>query len=679
MDTKLRRSKPWTAWLSFFMAVNLLGLLFFSSLGAFVYSRGNFDYLKAPFQKYQESRVFKERTGEYFSSLLSLMVNPDLRNTAYQQTVQERLNNEGGNLIYYAVNTDNGLSLQSEKAPDLPIYGTKPLLPDGYHYCWYFDGETVKIFEKGQQVNTRRLDSGYYSIIPNLRIYTDDPEELANIRIVLGIKDSLQANPYGRSLYYLEQQVISAVGWTCIALGSAGILLLVYAIIRREDKRQFDRKLASWSRGMWLEIKLLLSLFILSVLAMVTFNISGSSSDIFSLMIVVTITSAALLIFFWWFYILLVDLIINRGEFFSHNIINTLIMNYRRYEGKYPWQQKMLKRAYALVTAEAVLAFTAVCFVLVAFGSGSIAPLLIALLITAAGVYVLYRYLQGFNQTVTELGLLVDQLELIKSGDMETRLELPESSDMYRAAQNLNSIQEGMSRAVAEKLKSERLKVDLITNVSHDLKTPLTSIISYVDLLNKEEDLPQHVKDYIAILAQKSERLNNLIQDLFDLSKASSANIALEEEQIDFGRLINQTLADLEEQIKESGLTFRVNIPNEPVYIWSDGKKLYRVWENLIANALKYSLTGSRVYIDLVLDGKECLATIKNTANYEMTFTKEEIMQRFVRGDESRSTEGSGLGLSIAQTFTEVCGGSFDVSIDGDLFKVAIRFPLMRT
>jgi signal transduction histidine kinase len=168
-----------------------------------------------------------------------------------------------------------------------------------------------------------------------------------------------------------------------------------------------------------------------------------------------------------------------------------------------------------------------------------------------------------------------------------------------------------MGIAVAEKIKSERLKVDLITNVSHDLKTPLTSIISYVELLNREEGLPGHVKDYVKILSQKSERLKNLIQDLFDLSKANSENIALEMEQIDLVRLIKQTLADMEEPINGSGLTFRLNIPDGPVYIVSDGKKLYRVWENLITNALKYSLPGTRVYIDLIADGESACATIK--------------------------------------------------------------------
>jgi len=247
---------------------------------------------------------------------------------------------------------------------------------------------------------------------------------------------------------------------------------------------------------------------------------------------------------------------------------------------------------------------------------------------------------------------------------------------MYQTAINLNSIQEGMSNAVEEKMKSERMKVELITNVSHDLKTPLTSIISYIDLLAKEEGLPEHVNDYISILAQKSERLKNLIQDLFDLSKASSDSMALDLEKLDLARLIHQTMGDMEEQITASNLAFRLNIPDRPVIIESDGGKLRRVLENLISNALKYSLPGSRVFIDLVTTDGEAIATIKNTANYEMDFTPDDIMQRFVRGDESRSTEGSGLGLSIARSFTEICGGKFSITIDGDLFKVELRFSL---
>ena len=235
-----------------------------------------------------------------------------------------------------------------------------------------------------------------------------------------------------------------------------------------------------------------------------------------------------------------------------------------------------------------------------------------------------------------------------------------------------------MSKAAEDKLKSERMKVELITNISHDLKTPLTSIISYVDLLSKEEGLPEHVKDFIKILATKSERLKILIQDLFDLSKATSGNMELHIERLDLGKLIEQTLGDLNEQISASPLTFRVNIPDEPVFIKSDGKKLYRVFLNLFQNALKYSLAGSRVYVDLVTDSDKAVVIIKNTSNYEMNFSGEEIVERFVRGDKARSSEGSGLGLAIAQSFTQACGGSFDIEIDGDLFKVILSFKLDR-
>jgi len=374
---------------------------------------------------------------------------------------------------------------------------------------------------------------------------------------------------------------------------------------------------------------------------------------------------------FWWFYLILIDLIVNGKNFFTHNAINSLLTRYRKYEKGYPWQKLMLKRAYMLVGVEAVLALISVIFVLTGSSGGT---LLLAFLIAGAGIYLIYRYLKRYTETVSDLGKLMDHIELIKNGDMSTRLEVTEDADIYPAVQNLNYIQEGMGIAVAEKMKSERMKIDLITNVSHDLKTPLTSIISYVDLLNKEDGLPEHINDYIGILAQKSEHLKNLIQDLFDLSKASSNNLALDMEKIDLARLVKQALADMEEPITASGLTFRINIPDEPVYITSDGKKLYRVLENLIVNTLKYSLSGSRVFVDLTVSSKEVTATIKNTANYEMTFDEDEILQRFARGDQSRSSEGSGLGLSIAQTFTEVCGGKFSIKIDGDLFKVELRF-----
>ena len=238
-------------------------------------------------------------------------------------------------------------------------------------------------------------------------------------------------------------------------------------------------------------------------------------------------------------------------------------------------------------------------------------------------------------------------------------------------------INAGFNESLEEQMKSERMKVTLITNVSHDLKTPLTSIISYIDLLSKEEDLSESARDYVNILADKSNRLKQIVSDLFDLAKSTSGDIHLDLETLDMKRLIEQTLGDMEDKIEKSGLQIKTSLPDHPTNIHSDGKKLYRVFQNVIDNALKYSLKGTRIYVDLEEKNGKALATIKNIAGYEMDFTAEEILQRFNRGDKSRSTDGSGLGLSIAESFTRVCGGDFNVTIDGDLFKVEIGFSII--
>ena len=236
-------------------------------------------------------------------------------------------------------------------------------------------------------------------------------------------------------------------------------------------------------------------------------------------------------------------------------------------------------------------------------------------------------------------------------------------------------INRGFNESFEEQMKSERMKVALITNVSHDLKTPLTSIISYIDLLSKE-DLPESARDYVRILGEKAGRLNNMVSDLFDLAKSTSGSMPVDIDKLDLKKLIEQTLADMGDRIENSGLVFRVRLPENPMLIFADGKKLYRVFQNVIDNALKYSLQGTRVYISLEETEGMAVATVKNTAGYEMDFTAEEILQRFARGDKSRTSEGSGLGLSIAESFTRLCGGRFRVDIDGDLFKVTVSFNL---
>ncbi len=239
------------------------------------------------------------------------------------------------------------------------------------------------------------------------------------------------------------------------------------------------------------------------------------------------------------------------------------------------------------------------------------------------------------------------------------------------------NIEKDMQTRLKEQMKSERMKVALITNVSHDLKTPLTSIISYTDLLAKEEGLSSTATDYIKILQAKSDRLKNIVTDLFDLARSNSGDIVLELDEIDLKKLLEQTLGELEDRIDASNLKIKTSYPKEAVYLKTDGKRLYRVFQNIIDNALKYSMLGSRVYLVLEVIENRAFVTIKNISAHEMNFTAEEIVQRFSRGDQARSEEGSGLGLSIADSFAKVCGGEMKVEIDGDLFKIILSFPVI--
>jgi len=240
--------------------------------------------------------------------------------------------------------------------------------------------------------------------------------------------------------------------------------------------------------------------------------------------------------------------------------------------------------------------------------------------------------------------------------------------------EELKKVQSGFSKAVAEEAKSQNMKTELITNVSHDLKTPLTAIITYVDLLKKEDITEEERREYVDTLDKKSQRLKVLIEDLFEVSKASSNNITLYCTDIDLVNLLKQVCLENEDKIADSDLEFRWNLPEKKCVSYLDPNRTYRIMDNLIQNILKYSMPHSRVYIDMEEHEEDYAICFKNMSAVEMNFDASEITERFVRGDLSRNTEGSGLGLAIAQSFTELQGGKFEVEIDGDLFKVILRF-----
>ena len=266
-------------------------------------------------------------------------------------------------------------------------------------------------------------------------------------------------------------------------------------------------------------------------------------------------------------------------------------------------------------------------------------------------------------------------LKEIYEGNPNVHLEKEELTGVLKQmSEYINDIAGGFTNAIEQSLKSERLKTELITNVSHDIKTPLTSIINYVDLLKQEDIKDEKIKQYIDILNQKSLRLKKLIEDLVEASKVSSGNVKLNIEVIDLKELLAQTIGEFEDRFESKNLNIDIEIPNEEVKIKADNRYMYRVIENLFSNITKYSIDNSRVYISLTKQNDRIKLEIKNISKDKLNITPDELMQRFVRGDKSRYTEGSGLGLSIAKSLTEMQGGKFDINIDGDLFKVIIEY-----
>jgi signal transduction histidine kinase len=264
----------------------------------------------------------------------------------------------------------------------------------------------------------------------------------------------------------------------------------------------------------------------------------------------------------------------------------------------------------------------------------------------------------------------------ISKGNLEYRIDTQGLSGKYLTmAQTLPKLQEGLQLAIEESLKNERMKTELITNVSHDIKTPLTSIINYVDLLKRAKPQGEHVEHYLEVLTQKSERLKHLIEDLVEASKASSGTISLEKTNLDFTELVSQTVGEFEEKLAGRNLTVVVKMPDPPVTIFADGRRMFRILENLFQNVYKYALERTRVYLDLeVREKKTAVLTLRNISAAALNISAEELTERFVRGEESRSSEGSGLGLSIAKDLVRLQGGEMEIWIDGDLFKVEVRF-----
>lgn len=312
-------------------------------------------------------------------------------------------------------------------------------------------------------------------------------------------------------------------------------------------------------------------------------------------------------------------------------------------------------------------------FFAVVIGWGYVDEITIILLVLEAVILI-----PGVMYVALVLRRLYQSSQALAAGDLCYQIDTKYMIwDFKQAAVNLNSIGKGMTLAVEERTKSERMKTELITNVSHDIKTPLTSIINYSDLIEKESCDNPKITEYAEVLHRQSERLKRLIDDLVEASKASTGNLEVILAPCELNVLLTQTAGEYMQRMSDAGLELVTQMPEEEICVMGDGRRMWRVFDNLTNNACKYAVPGTRVYITLQKKNGMAVIAFKNTSRLPLNITADELMERFVRGDESRNTEGNGLGLSIAKSLTELQNGSMEINIDGDFFKVELKFPIV--
>ena len=588
-----------------------------------------------------------------------------------------------------------------------------------YNFFLCFDAGKVRITKDGKELDIYgdgyyRDDSEWY--VPGyLNFQVDEETKKASVYMAV-IREPLQymtaSNKYGQyrsiddSLYWMRYDSLQSRkrlfrNGSCLV---AGLALLLLSCFTRRSRRLAKEKIALFTGKLWLECKVILWLFLICLIfagcirneygyslwreLLWAYKYNEMASVSFLGRELLTQLSALYwIILFWGIYLTINDLKLNK-QVWRNNLTGKLYKAFLAKQLRQPLSRRM---AHRNGIALGLSVFYALCmlsgawlFLSDGLRSGLAKNVLLLLLFLMTTGLLLAQYLISARnlETARDIEALSDRISDIRNGDYTRPEAAPVTEDTENRfsghdldpiMKQLEDIRHGMSIAVDEQMKSQRMKVELIANVSHDIKTPLTSIISYVQFLKEEEGLPDHVKDYVMILDEKSQRLKNMVQDVFAVSKAASGELPMHMETLDFGKLLRQTMADMEEQIADSSLTFRTEIPEEPVMILADGQRMYRVFQNLFQNALKYSLDSSRVYVTLTTDRTTAVASVKNTSHMELEKDKD-FTERFTRGDRSRTDGGSGLGLSIAQSFTEACGGEFDLDIDADLFTVTVSF-----
>ncbi|WP_300274978.1 HAMP domain-containing sensor histidine kinase, partial [uncultured Oscillibacter sp.] len=608
---------------------------------------------------------------------------------------------EDKNLLYRV--RGPGEDSYCSNAPADMILSSSWTVPESYNFLLTFQNGTVTITKDGEPVDV--YGDGFFTEdslwdVPGYENFTAG-EDVAGVTVYMAIRQEpvpylqLKSDGVSRSyndFYGLYQRIREMQGFYLLraVLCAAGAVCLIAAHFLRADRRRAEKKLAALTRRVPGEIWWLAAA--LAVLSMVFFTgysglspygggfspfelwyygwMGSSLTDVLRLLALLPANAPALLALVWALWLRHITRK-NTQPDQRWSLLGALSVRAK----KYPFQRSLSRwNRLALVLICLPAAFWLLVLTRI-LGISAYDDLFwftfLPLLLPAA---VLCWILRKNAALARDIGLLADQVTAIRDGDLETPLNLPADADLHQTAEQLNDIQAGLHRALAEQTRSERMKVELISNVSHDLKTPLTSVLSYAELL-RQEPLEGAAADYARIIDEKAHRLAVMVQDVFEVSKAASGQLPVHLERLDFAKLLRQTLADLEGPISRSGLTFRVDLPEAPVMITADGRRLYRVFQNLIDNALKYALAGSRVYLSLKTGAGRAEASLRNTSREELP-DGVDLTARFVRGDASRTDGGSGLGLSIASSFTEACGGDFHVETLADLFTAVVSFPL---
>ncbi|MDZ5472354.1 HAMP domain-containing sensor histidine kinase [Bacillus sp. 31A1R] len=565
-------------------------------------------------------KKFKEEYGDKLSQAKDQLIREDLRE--FHLLLQSI---EDSDLIYFASDGTNEFKnstwTEKEQFKNYPSY----MLFEEYKRELY-----PKATEENEHLNmiTNPLNE---LNLENTVIYVAFPEEFLTLRL-----EEWQAKKV-----IVVKNVNQLFGFLTGFILSFSYLVL---IVGRKSFKDQELHFHSANK-LYNDINIILCIMLMIIwLALV----EDVFENIENMIIPVTIPVAALGLFL---ILLLVKHFKNR-TFFKHTLIFTLIHKLVKFIGDvYHSGSVGVKTVLLVIGYPIVIALTFFMF-----------PVTIGL-----AAWFALKKIKTFHS-------IQSGVERIKEGNLHHRIEVGGKGEFSKLASNINSITDGLKKAVDNELKSERLKTELITNVSHDIRNPLTSIINYVDLLKDEKD-PSKVEEYIDVLDQKSKRLKTLAEDLFEATKASSGNIPVNLEKIDVLSLLTQGLGEVNDKIELLDLDIKLSYPPEKVYITADGKLLWRSIENLLSNIFNYALNGSRVYISIEEWGSEILITFKNISATELNISADELMERFKRGDESRTSQGSGLGLSIAKSLIEIQKGKFNIQIDGDLFKAIIYLP----